>query len=259
MINFLYPEGGKPDISKVLRIKGTNKLIYADSRSHIGWSNLVYGCYEDRVIELMRSLVKGRQKRVAIDVGANIGHYSLILSELFEKVYGFEPVGEFRARFQKNIELNKLSNVETLPTALGEKTEAVEMAVLVFHEEPQTASVNTGHYLFQDEFQWKFQKSSVITLDSFVAERNLQSVDYIKIDTDGSEREILSGAMNTLKQFGPIVQIELDEVVEKWLGTPTAVRIAAKILKSLGYQIIDVHGKFYDKEWYRGNFFAMKI
>ncbi len=256
LIHLFYREGGKPKIQKIIKIKGTKKLIYADTNSHIGWSNLILGCYDQKSVRLMRILIKNRQNKVAIDVGANIGHYSLILSELFQQVYSFEPVEEFRIRFHKNLKINRLSNVEICPNALGDESKTAEMAVLVSLGEPQTALINTGGFKLHDAFKWEFQNTPVETLDSFIMLRNLQDLDYLKIDVDGSEREVLLGALKTLQKFKPIVQIELNEALETRTGTPLA-KSASQILKSLGYSIMDVYGKATNSDCYNGNFFAV--
>ena len=226
LISNLYSENSRPAVQKVIRLEGTDRYICVNSRNHIGWNILMYGCYEKNMIKTMKRLLQNSRCRVALDIGANIGQYSLILSEIFEQVYSFEPILEFREQLTANIDLNRIDNIEVIPFALGSGRNNIRMALLIDHDEPQTASVDTGNYSFKDLFGWKFQAADMLSLDEFVKDRSLNNVDYMKIDTDGSEWDVLRGARETLINFQPLVQIELVESAKKWNCNISQLEIA---------------------------------
>ena len=256
LVSALYPEGGKPRIQRVARIKGSRRSIHADSNQHIGWHVLVYGCYEGNLLRTMKRLLKGFSLRVAIDVGANIGHHTLVLSNLFKRVYSFEPIPEFREVLAANLYLNNIDNVEIIPLALGRSYNRAQMALLFHHNEPQTASVNTGAYSFEDPFRWEVRETEMNSLDHFVRSRGLTDVDYLKVDTDGSEEDILQGAADTLIRFQPLIQVELTEDAKQWrrdLSLPNLVRF----LKQFGYEMLDSNGRPHGSATFNGNYFAL--
>jgi FkbM family methyltransferase len=130
--------------------------------------------------------------KVAIDIGAHIGLWARDLSFHFKKVMCFEPVDEFREILRKNLE--NCSNVEIFPFALGNKT-----ATVSFNVEKK----NTGNS-HVDPRGTSPHKVQMRTLDSFAVER----VDFIKMDCEGYEVEVIKGAEETLKRCRPIINLE---------------------------------------------------
>ena len=256
IVSYLYPAGSQPPITKVAPLAGTNRYIHARSTNHIGWNVLVYGGYERNLVRTMKRLLRSGRRQVALDVGANIGVYSLILSELFGRVYSFEPIPEFRKELSANVRLNGIMNVEVIPLALGKRSQSAEMALMIHHDEPQTASVHVGDYSFKDSFEWDFRRTEVLSLDQFAENRSLRSVDYLKIDTDGSEEDVLLGAVQTLLRFQPIIQIELVEEAKKWRRdiSPAAI---ADFLRKHGYTLLDSEGRKHHSSVVNGNYFAV--
>ncbi len=129
----------------------------------------------------LRSLDFVKQKRLALDVGANVGLWSRDLVKHFDKVIAFEPVEMFRECLAKNVTSERLW---ASPMALGD---ADMMATMVITEG------NTGHSHIDPN---KINQGSVqvVRLDHL----NLEHVDYIKIDCEGYENTILRGARETI-------------------------------------------------------------
>ncbi len=257
LIRLFFSEESQPIIEKPAKILGTSKRINVKSSNHIGWNVLVFGCYEKKLIKTMRNLLSKRKpRRIAIDVGANIGHYSLILSELFDAVYSFEPIESFRDQIKENIALNHIENVSILPMGLGRASKQDEMALLYDHEEPQTASVNTGKYSFEDPYAWKFEKTEIIAFDEFMEKKKLNGLDFMKIDTDGYEYDVLLGAEKSIDTYLPMIQIELRQVVNVW-QEEGYVENAVNFLRKKGYVFLDDSGKKTDLELFNGDYYAI--
>jgi len=253
----LYPQGSKLRIRDAVKLPWTQKRIIADSDRHVGWHVLIFGGYEKREIKTMMRLLKGRKVSVAIDAGAHVGLYSLYLSELSDRAYAFEPVKVFRSELMKNLELNRIGNVEVVEKGLGEEEKSVEMACCCGNsEEPDTASVDRGIYEFNDSYKWKREKAELTYLDKFVSDKGIGRVDFIKIDADGSEYEILVGAKGVLAAYKPIIQIELDVMAGFW-GGKGYIEKTAGLLKQRGYHFLDSKGRYQEVIKKQGNYFAV--
>ena len=255
VIKILWPPGGYPVIREISTLSVSKMKIYTDSRNEVEWAVLVQGCYEKDLVETMIKLNMKTRRQVAIDVGANVGQYSLILSKYFKKVYSFEPVPDFYQKLEANIRLNNLSNVIIKPFALGLSEGEIEMAVMENNSLAQTASRDRGKYHFKDNFSWRKTSAKQVSLDAVLAEEK-DCVDYIKIDTDGSEYEVLLGSENLLRNHRPIIQIELQDYVKEWLGDATLNDIV-KLLEHYEYVLLDRRGKLYTSRNYGGDYFAL--
>ena len=156
-----------------------------------------------------------------VDVGANIGLYSLIAGANNSKcrVFSFEPSRGPLHYLRKNISLNRFSNIEVVPTALSNTNGKIE-----FYEQTNrkykylkynlAGESNAGTKTDKEKFI-KFSVESR-TLDSYLSNvKNIQ-IDLIKLDTEGTEFEILEGAVNTIDSMKPIVICEtLYNVIER--------------------------------------------
>lgn len=158
------------------------------------------------------------QKRICIDIGANVGLWSCDLVKHFDQVIAFEPVQEFIDCFEKNV---IATNYTMHRMALGRTESFINMNIV---------QGNTGHSHINKE---SFGQGTIPlkTLDSF----NFTNVDMIKIDVEGFEEEILAGAMETIKLNKPILVIEQQkhEYQDDMIDTP-----AIKILQSWGYHVL---------------------
>jgi len=131
------------------------------------------------------------QRRVALDIGANIGLWSRDLTQSFEHVIAFEPV----AAFVECLRLNApAENLEIKTCALGAENNNIDMIITEY---------NTGHSHVNVD---TIGQGSIpmITLDSL----ELEIVDYVKIDCEGYENQILLGAQQTLQRCRPRIVIE---------------------------------------------------
>lgn len=158
------------------------------------------------------------QKRICIDIGANVGLWSCDLVKHFDQVIAFEPVQEFIDCFEKNV---VATNYTMHRMALGRTESFINMNIV---------QGNTGHSHINKE-SFGHGTIPLKTLDSF----NFTNVDMIKIDVEGFEEEILAGAMETIKLNKPILVIEQQkhEYQDDMIDTP-----AIKILQSWGYNVL---------------------
>ncbi len=144
--------------------------------------------------------------RNCIDIGSNVGMWTRELATKFKKVYCFEPNPNFNECFRKNITEN---NVELFEFGLSNKEHTASQ------EFNSTQMTNTPGNV------------KCRTLDSF----NLDNIDFIKIDVDGFEVEVLEGAIDTITRNKPVINIEM----KKRKRTLVCDKVRA-ILYGLGYK-----------------------
>lgn len=142
---------------------------------------------------------------VVLDCGANIGIFSTYAASQGCNVYAFEPTPATITILEKNKELYP-ENFHIVPKAVSD-----ENGMITFYCYGDANSINSvidstsqysSHYKLSHEI-----KVPTVTLDSFVKEANLQRIDFIKADIEGSERQMLKGARNILKTYAPKLSI----------------------------------------------------
>jgi FkbM family methyltransferase len=141
------------------------------------------------------------------DIGANIGAMTLKLSEKVSnegKVYSFEPDSQRFQKCLKQIQLSHRTNINCYPLALGDKTESRELRIRNSLNQGMNQIVPAGIV------EKGASPVKVITLDEFVKEHQVARIHLIKIDVEGFEYKVLSGAVETLARFRPVLYIEID-------------------------------------------------
>jgi len=135
--------------------------------------------------------------KIVMDAGANVGIFSIFAAKLgAKKVFAFEPVKETFMQLKRNISLNGLNGVVVpVNMALGDGA----CRATISYEKMGDASASIA---FFDKSK-KMQRVRVATLDSFMKGKG--RADFIKIDAEGYEAKILSGAKNTIKKCKPIL------------------------------------------------------
>jgi FkbM family methyltransferase len=142
-----------------------------------------------------------RRGGTAVDVGANQGFFAYALSEVADRVAAFEPNPDY-ALFAR-IMLRGRAEVHRL--ALGDKPGRATFHVPIDHDGTVlhlAGSLKGTHGQFPRD---RIYDVEVRTLDSFA----LTDVRFIKVDVEGSEREVLDGAAATIARDRPALLLEL--------------------------------------------------
>jgi FkbM family methyltransferase len=149
-------------------------------------------------------------KGVFIDVGANIGKYSIMVGrqlkdEAANKDYGIvvavEASNEIFKILEKNIRLNNLSNVIPINLAVSDKKGVSEFYLA-------SEGLGTASSLIEIKYKSKKIKVKTDTLDNITKRLNIKKVDLIKIDVEGVEPKVLEGALGILKKDKPKIVFE---------------------------------------------------
>lgn len=188
-----------------------------------------FGHYEVEKAETLfwKSLIKDND--IILDIGANIGYYSLMASKRIKsgKIYAFEPVKQTYAKLIKNIELNNFQNIVPVNKAVSNKEDIIEIYV-ADNKNTGTSSI-TNHAHFSGEKQ----PVVAIPIDSFVRENKIPKVDIIKIDVEGAESLVIEGMQETLIKFNPYILIEL--IDERLKAAGSSLILIYDFLEKLGY------------------------
>ena len=179
-----------------------------------GWSEN----YESR--EYKKLQLNGN---LCLDIGAHVGIWTKRLSRDFSQVICFEPLQKHIECHKKNCE--NLSNVTLYACALSDVETNSVMSTRDFNS--GMSSLLNKKFKDKDEVIVKTK-----TLDSF----NLPKVDFMKIDVEGYEAQVLSGAKETITKWKPKIYIEIWE---------KNVDIISKILDEMGYSITKMSGLNY--------------
>jgi len=137
----------------------------------------------------------------AIDIGANVGVWSYWLSKYAKQVESFEPNPKiFNAL--KNI---KIKNVNSYNVALSNKSGSVDLLI----PKGSKGFSNQGASLSSIKVQGEHKSISIEA--KCLDEYNFLDVDFIKIDVEGHEHEVIEGAQETINKFKPTMVIEMEE------------------------------------------------
>jgi FkbM family methyltransferase len=203
------------------------------------------GYYNKEIVALLNTLL--REGMVVVDVGANIGEISMVCAKRVGpkgRVIAFEPIDEIADELQRNIERNNLHQVVLARTGLSD---AILEQVPIFASCGQRGHGDEhrglGSLYGQAAEGAPLQTINVTTMDAYLAANPVARVDIIKVDIEGAELPFLRGAEWTLKNFKPLLIVEVQEKSAAAAGY-RAVDIL-EFLSDLGYTFARIgrHGR----------------
>lgn len=174
-------------------MKEVNGLFLPDKESYlikdIEASPYFAGAGTVQFKKFQRAFVEIRGWRNAIDIGSNCGIWTRVMARCFEKIICFEPNTECHEAFWAN---NREGNVELYSCALGNDSGKAKLNLV---SEKSTAFSRVD----SDGIDIEMHR-----LDDF----GFNEVDFIKIDVEGLEHQVIKGAMDTIYQWRPTIIIE---------------------------------------------------
>lgn len=186
-----------------------------------------------RELKLVKSYLKTypSHNHTFIDVGGHIGTQSLPYSRLFQKVIAFEPNLKSYHFFKENIKRNHIQNITLYNKGVFNTTTTCKLI--------QHSRCNSGCFYIKECEKNDKDAIDVIKLDDLEIPEN-ENVDFIKIDTEGSEIYVLEGATELIMKDKPLIQVETNSNSDKYFGYPKD-RIF-EFLKQHDYKIYDNDG-----------------
>lgn len=147
-------------------------------------------------------LDKGRQTGVFLDIGANIGYFSILASRLYTQVHAVEASPRVARRLKDNLQANDSVNVQIHNLAIGAEPGYIDF----FRDQSQSG----GSSVFAGEGRTFEARVPVAGFDEIFSEIDLSQVRFIKIDIEGSEPPVLRDILQRLDAFSPDLEIFLE-------------------------------------------------
>jgi len=185
----------------------------------------VNGIYEPQETLLIQELVK--PDWTCIDIGANIGYFTLIMAKQCKYVYAFEPELNNFNLLKMNIELNKFGDVTIYREAVGDYTGTKPLYI---------CDTNNGmHRLYKSKHcGTRVAYVYTVRLDDYKLV-DWPKIDFIKIDVEGAEYGVLTGMVELLIKDKPTILMEFHPPSIKEYGVnPLDVY---RFIYKLGYEI----------------------
>jgi len=176
--------------SNFAEIQGSK--MYLDQKDSLRLSiNGVYG-------ELDTITIKQNVKKndIVIDVGANIGYYTLLFSRLvgnLGKVFGFEPEPYNFELLKKNVEINNYNNITFEQKAISKNSGTINLYL--------AKNGIVGHRIYNSDVCNGSIKVEMISLDDYFSKLDLtDKIDFVKIDVEGAELGVFKGMEKILNE-----------------------------------------------------------
>jgi FkbM family methyltransferase len=171
---------------------------------------------------------------VFIDVGANVGYYTLLASKkvgITGHVYSFEPETENYEILKQNIILNNLQNVTIEKKAVANKAGRMKLYL---------NPTNKGdHSLRDDKLNREYQEVDVISLDDYFKDKK---IDFIKIDVQGADVLVVQGAKGIISN-NPNILIVSEFSSMNFRKMNTDPRVYLDDLSKIGFEFYNIDDK----------------
>lgn len=195
--------------------------------------------YQDWIVKQAKDLFdkkKNKKEFVIIDIGANIGSMTCGFAKFSTKVYAFEPVSSTFKALQGSVKINNLTNVKLFNCALGNENSMKEINI---------NNKLSGASSFYQELNGTKETVEIKKLDSF----NFDRIDFIKMDVQEGEYDVLLGGIQTIKKHKCPLLVEMPTRNEREIALSKKI---TKLLRKLSYKITKKTNKdvlfVYDKD-----------
>ena len=218
------------DFNKPVKINNYKMYLIRDDPG-ISKELSIFKSHEPVNTQILSKILK--KGMTCLDIGGNIGYYVLLENQLIGnkgKIIAIEPLLQNFTYLKKNILLQKAKNIFTYNFACGDMNGIANFFVnkksngcLVIREGIPPPNPSKG----------TITQVEVRILDQLIEELQLEKVDFIRMDAEGYELNILRGLKKTLLKFRPIISLELHT---RQLGID-GTREFFKLMNELNYEI----------------------
>lgn len=156
--------------------------------------------FEDE-IKFIRTFIKPGMK--VIDIGANYGLYTLTIAKIIGdqgKIWAFEPTAATHACLQQSIASNNFNNIELIQAGLSDKIGEAK-----FYTDPNAELNSLSKEAVSGNF---YETIALLTLDHCANKYRWLDIDFIKLDAEGEEINILKAGTNFLASVSPLIMFE---------------------------------------------------
>ncbi len=214
---------------KIMKKVQGSKMFLDLNDLGIGRELALYGVHEKNSTEEVKRVIKPGMK--ILEIGANIGYYALIETKLAGPtghLYAIEPSPYNFDLLKRNLELNNIRNADLHQAAFGEKRDKVK-----FYMYDRS---NLSSFIKREDMGMETTEIEVemVTLDDFL---RLKNADFIRMDVEGYELEILKGGTQVLSSDSKpklfFIEVHSDLLHKK----DSSGREIIELLAKYGYEV----------------------
>jgi len=213
---------------KTIQVNGYNMSLIPNDKG-ISLELLLFKTHEPLTTKLTTKEL--RNGMVCVDIGSNIGYYALLESKIVGKngkVFCIEPSPKNFNYLNNNLKLQNSSNTETFEMAIGNQDGTTKLTVGNKSNHAKVISEDETIPNDLDVISVPIKK-----LDTFVQEQNISKIDFVRMDVEGFELNVIEGMKYVLRKLRPMIQIEVHKM---FLGTEYTKKLLES-LKDEGYDI----------------------
>lgn len=223
-----------------IKYKGKKiKILLREKNGYV--DNFIYqnGIYEESLID---SIVEHLgPNSTFVDIGANIGQHSLVVSQFCKKVIAFEPLSFLVEQIQESISANKISNIEIRKLGLGDTKGEKDIYI-----DPNQSGYSTllNHLKEVDGFSKNPEVvgNQLISIDLMDNQLLDTEVSVIKMDIEGYEYYAFLGGIKTLRKHKPVVILEFSNMFYENLEKGLSEKFF-NLIKELNYKVFSIDRK----------------
>ncbi|HUV88134.1 MAG TPA: FkbM family methyltransferase [Anaerolineae bacterium] len=194
-----------------------------------------FGLYDQAETELLRRILGSGD--IFLDLGANVGYYSLIASQIVGpegRVHAFEPIGQNARVLTRTIAENGISNITVNEVAVGAEAGSLDLFV------PDGDIGNSGWAsIVPSERRPRTITVEMVAIDDYLAAQSVDRVRLVKMDIEGGELNALRGMERLLRQAdAPDLLCEVNPFLLEKLGLGAGS--LGQLLDKRGYLLYEV-------------------
>jgi len=177
-----------------------------------------------------------KEKKVLFDVGANIGTWSKLAIDQDKNVsvFAFEAINQTYMNLKKNFN-QKNHNINIINKAIS--NEVGEFSIYNFGENEGTNSFFKNEVIYKDSEKIipKVEKVSTTTIDIFCKDNNINTIDYIKCDTEGNDFNVILGSQEMFNK-NSIIAFQF-EYNWRWINSKSYLKNVFDLFENTDYLI----------------------
>jgi FkbM family methyltransferase len=206
------------------------------------------GHYEPFETAVVKHVVK--PGFVCLDIGANVGYYSLLFAKLTGptgRIYAFEPEKKNYSLLLENIRTNGYKNITAENCAVSDENGRIKLYI---------SEDNAGdHRIEGGETAKRYQEINMLKIDDYLRDKN-NRVDYVKLDIQGADFKAIKGMANTLKN-NPDIMIQSEFWPAGMLHMGIDPSEYLQTLEAQGFIVYDIIECTKSKIWKKADFARM--